>query len=294
MLGLRVRQNHVLDRTAVSAYAGWMFDAGTIFVIALVGLAAGTLGGMLGVGGSVIMIPALVLLFGQDRHEGFNQHLYQAAAMLVNVAVVLPAFYRHNKAGAVTFRALKWMMPVALVFVLVGVWFSNASIFRGSDGAVWLGRVLAIFLVYVIYVNVRRLFAERGKRSAASSRITPARSSCVGAAMGTVAGLMGIGGGAIAVPLQQVLMNLPLRNAISNSCAIICITALVGGIYKNATLAQHGLAWTDSLIIAALLAPTAIVGGFIGGQLTHLLPVKLVRIAFILLMIVAAWKMAGI
>ncbi len=272
-----------------------MFDGPTIAAIAATGLVAGMLGGMLGVGGSVIMIPAMVLLFGQQQHEGFNQHLYQAAAMLVNVAVVVPALYRHNRAGAVVFRALKWMLPAALVCVIFGVWLSNRPAFTGADGPVWLGRVMACFLVYVIGVNVRRLVSRKRERAlGASSRITAARGAGTGAAMGAAAGLLGIGGGAIAVPLQQVLMHLPLRHAISNSCAIICITAVVGGIYKNATLATHGLAWTDSLMIAAMLAPTAILGGFVGGQLTHVLPLRLVRAAFVVLMTVAAWKMAGL
>jgi uncharacterized membrane protein YfcA len=272
-----------------------MFTLPTILAIAATGLVTGTLGGMLGVGGSVIMIPVLVLLFGQDAHPGFNQHLYQAAAMLVNVAVVLPALRRHHQAGGVSFRALRLILPAALVCVILGVMLSNAPIFAGSGGAVWLGRVLTVFLVYVIYVNIRRLLdVQREPQVPHTSHITWPRAAGVGVAMGTTAGLMGIGGGAIAVPLQQMLMRLPLRHAISNSCAIICITALVGGIYKNATLASHGLAWTDSLKIAGLLAPTALVGGYIGGKLTHLLPVGLVRAMFIVLMIVAAWKMAAI
>ena len=66
-------------------------DAGAI---AAIGLMAGTLGGLLGVGGSVIMIPALTAIFGPE------QHLYQAAAMAVNVGVAVPAAWRHHGAGA--------------------------------------------------------------------------------------------------------------------------------------------------------------------------------------------------
>jgi len=63
-------------------------------VLALIGLAAGALGGLLGIGGSIIMIPALAIFLGDD------QHLYQAAAMVVNIAVALPAAIRHKRAGA--------------------------------------------------------------------------------------------------------------------------------------------------------------------------------------------------
>ena len=106
--------------------------------------------------------------------------------------------------------------------------------------------------------------------------------------------MLGVGGGAVAVPLQQVLLKLPLRTCIANSSAIICVSAAMGAIYKNASLAQHGYLWTDSLILALLLAPTCVLGGYLGAALTHKLPIRQVRIAFILLMIVAAVKMAAI
>ncbi len=271
-----------------------MFETVNVMMIAGVGLAAGLLGGMLGVGGSVIMIPALVMLFGQGRPEtpGLNQHLYQAAAMMVNVAVVVPAWLRHRRAGAVRPVALKLILPAAGLCIILGVLASNLPIFRGEQGATWLGRVLAVFLGYVIVVNLRRLASGR-REAEGQARLTWPRGSAVGGSMGFAAGLMGIGGGAVAVPLQQTLMKLPLRHCIANSTAIICITAGIGAIVKNATLPPQ-CSVTDSLILAGLLAPTAIAGGYLGGSLTHKLPLKIVRGAFVLLLIVAAWKMADL
>ena len=273
------------------AYPEQMFEPLTILLLGLIGLGAGLFGGMLGVGGSVIMIPAMVALFGQGtRDVGFNQHLYQAAAMIVNVLVVAPAFVRHRKAGAVMPMALKKLLPIALVFILIGVVTSNLSFFREGDGPIWLGRLLALFLVYVVFLNVRRLISGRPE-STGDVKVTWARALPVGAAMGFSAGLLGIGGGAIAVPLQQLFLRMPLRNAIANSTALIMCTAGVGALVKNLTLAPIAKP-TDALIIAALLAPTAMVGGYIGGALTHKLPIKSVRIAFTLLMVAAAYKMA--
>lgn len=268
-----------------------MFDGWEIAVVAGVGLIAGVLGGMLGVGGSVIMIPAMVALFGQNLRDGFNQHLYQAAAMLVNVAVVAPAAVRHYKAGAIVPRALVRIVPAAAVLILVGVWVSDR--FDGRVGAVWLGRLLGVFLVYVVYVNIRRLISGR-REVLGEATIDLRRGSAVGGVMGFMAGLLGIGGGAIAVPLQQTLLRLPLRNCIANSTAIICLTAGIGAVYKNITLSDHGLAWQTSLTLAGLLAPTAVIGGYLGGRLTHVLPLKTVRIAFIVLMVLAAWRMLAI
>ncbi len=279
------------------------WTAFNIIMLLITGLGAGLLGGMLGVGGSVIMIPALVVLFGQGTQlPGFHQHLYQAAAMIVNVFVVVPATVRHYQAGAVMLAALKKLIPIAVVAVLIGVAVSNLPLFSVPEdaepgtratGPLWLGRGLALFQVYVIALNVKRLFRPRKDLLDLETHLTWPRSLGVGGPMGFVAGLFGIGGGALAVPLQQVVMGLPLRNCIANSSTIIIVSATIGAVMKNATLAQHQAAWQNSLILAAILAPTAMAGGYFGGRLTHVLPTKLVRIAFIILMALAAYKLWG-
>jgi len=278
-----------------------MFDPTTLLLIALLGLVAGTLGGMLGVGGSLIMIPGLVIMFGQgDTHDGFNQHLYQAAAMIVNVCVAVPASLRHWKAGAIVGPVMKVMLPGAIIGILIGVFVSNLPVFAdgvgGVSGPVVLGRVMAVFMLYVIAVNVRKMFVKPPAADAPVDLggVTKPRSTAVGLSMGFIAGLLGVGGGAIAVPMQQVLLKLRLRNCIANSAAVMCFSSVVGATYKNVSLGSHGLAVTDSLTIAALLAPTAIIGGFLGARLTHVLPVRVVRGAFICVIIAAAWKMAGL
>ena len=277
------------------------FQIDTLLMIALIGLLAGTLGGLLGVGGSVITIPGMAILFG----TGENQHLYQAAAMTANLAVAIPAARRHMQAGALRPAVLKWMLPVTVVFIVVGVLASNLPVFNvknGGEGGLWLGRVLAVFLIYVIAVNIRKLFRSAEKKAADWARepkTTPARCSAVGVIMGFAAGLMGIGGGALAVPLQQTLVKLPFRNAIANSSFVMVFSAGIGAVLKLTTLGQHypatgggWPAWQLALLLAGILAPTAIIGATIGAKLTHTLRPRYVRIAFILLMIVAAFKMA--
>lgn len=284
------------------------FEAIQLLIIAGIGLAAGVLGGMLGVGGSLIMIPALVFLYGQGHGSGdggafgprdfFDQHLYQAAAMAVNVAVAAGATWRHYQARAIQPAVLRCMMPAAIVLILVGVAVSNLPIFRDGPGPTWLGRVLAVFLVYVIAVNIRKLIKKPAlsDNPAGDSDERPAptagRSGLVGSMMGFAAGLMGIGGGAIAVPMQQVILRQKLRHCIANSAAVMCVSAGIGAAYKMVSL--PGEAIGPALTVAALLGPTALIGGFIGGRLTHTVPVAGVRMVWIALLVAAAWKMAAL
>jgi uncharacterized protein len=263
-----------------------------ILAVAGLGLFAGIMGGMLGVGGSSLMIPGLVILFGRPY-----QHVYQAAAMIANVAVALPASLRHKKAGYLIPRVLRYLIPAGVICVMAGVAVSNLSFFSDKIGSIRLGRVLAVFLIYTAVNDLLKLRGDTKEHNAVpddSPHITPARSTCIGGAMGFLGGLLGVGGGVIAVPLQQIWMKIPLKLAIANSAAAMILTAAVGAAYKNATVYQHQAPWYGGLLLAAVLVPTAWIGGKIGAVLTHRLPVRQVRIAFILLMLFSAWKMAAI
>ena len=262
----------------------------TIEVITLLvlGFAAGILGGLLGIGGSILMIPVLTLVF---RHD---QHLSQAAAMIVNVFVTSPALLRHQGADAVEWKAVRRMLPAGLVCIVVGVEVSNEL-----DGEV-LMKLFAVFLLYVVFVNVHRLIGRKGRDDARSPGTGWVRCSIVGCITGFAAGLLGIGGGILTVPLLQRVCHLPLRRAIASSAAIMVLTAIVGAIRKNWVLDRlvdasgQPLDPYESLLIAAFLAPTAIVGGHIGAGLTHSLPLAWVRIALTVVLALASAKLFGL
>ncbi|MAX24360.1 MAG: hypothetical protein CMJ19_07635 [Phycisphaeraceae bacterium] len=276
-----------MDLTSVLTLAEVTISAQNLAIIALIGLAAGLLGGMLGIGGSIVMIPTMSYVFGYD------QHLYQAAAMVANVAVSLPAARRHHQAGAVKWDVVRFMIPAAVLFAFFGVYVSNLPVFSGQNGGLWLGRVLAMFQVYVIGMNLMKMFSKQKDFTLEDAKTSKPASGVLGGVMGFTAGLLGIGGGAIAVPMQQVMLKLPLRNCIANSSTVIVVSAALGSIYKIGTLGEHDTTWTTGLYVGALLVPGAFIGGRIGAVLTHKLPLPVVRIAFILLMLVAAWKMAA-
>lgn len=264
-------------------------------LIALVlGLFGGCVGGMLGLGGGIVIIPALTLIRGPD------QHLYQASLMLIYVVVALAALRRHLRAKVVRVDILTGLVPASILTMLAGVWLSN------QFDELWLRRMFAIFLVYVVALDTTRLPAEwRGRADASNgTRVMPTpgrvplmRSMSVGAAMGLVGGLLGVGGGTIAVPMQQQVCKVSMREAIGTSTAVILVTGLIGAIAKNLTLveATHGeRTIVDSLLLAASLAPGAIVGGVIGSHLAHRLPIFWVRLAFVCLLTLSAVKMSGL
>lgn len=257
-----------------------------ILIVALIGLTAGTLGGLLGIGGSIIMIPALAILFPNRGPD--SQHLFQAAAMAVNIAVSLPAAIRHSKAGTLRRDLLLWLLPTGLAAILIGVWLSNQL--NGST----LRKVFAGFLLLLGVLAILKVYRKRPDHAVETARITPVRSGAVGTVLGLTAGLLGIGGGILAVPLAQTLCKIPLKQAIAASSATMCITATVGAIVKISTLPQHHQAPGDAVLLAAALAPTAVAGGWLGASLTHRLPMQTIRGALAILLLLAAWRMSGL
>ncbi|MHC4976341.1 MAG: sulfite exporter TauE/SafE family protein [Planctomycetota bacterium] len=257
----------------------------SILLEIIVGLLAGLLGGLLGIGGSVIMIPSLAIIFG--GRDPSTQHLYQASAMAVNVAVSVPASIRHWKAGALEHRLLRIVLPVALVSIVAGVMLSNLI----------EGRVLrlgfALFLLYVAATLFLKATRRHPDMHPDHTRITPVRGGLVGLIMGSAAGLLGVGGGVLAVPAAQSFCKVPLRNAIAVSSTAMCITATVGATMKIATLPEHGHPSMEALRIALTMAPSAILGGWWGAKLTHVLPVHAVRWVLLVLILIASWRMAS-
>jgi uncharacterized membrane protein YfcA len=258
-----------------------------LITLGILGLGAGTLGGLLGIGGSIVMIPVLTLVLGYD------QHLSQASAMIVNVFIAAPALFRHVRQKAVEWTAVIRLIPAGLLAIIVGVEASNQL-----DGEV-LMRIFGAFLIYVIYDNVRKLISGRRLRGDGEGHLTWTRCSAVGAIMGFAAGLLGIGGGILAVPLLQRLCRMRLVRCIPVSSAAMCVTATLGAIRKNMVIGDltdaSGVVldpW-DSVMIAGCLVPTAILGGLFGAGLTHSLPRQWVRLALTILLCGASAKFLG-
>lgn len=256
-----------------------------IIEVMAIGLVAGTLGGLAGIGGSMIILPGLHFFIGEPRAS--THHLYMAAAMAVNFAVSLPAAIRHHRNGLVRVDLLPTLLISTAVLMLVGVFCSN--LFDGTSLRVGL----AIFLLAYCAFNIFRILKPRPKVDLPEYTSVP-RLAISGGATGFVGGMLGLGGGVLQVPALQVLCGLRLKQSIATSSAVICVTAIIGASAKLLTLHTHGEKWLDAIVLAGILAPTAVIGGMLGAWLTHKLPVRWVRVVMVFLLIFAAARLSGI
>ncbi len=257
-----------------------------IAVLIGVGLVAGSLGGLLGIGGGIVMIPAISFLLHRDIH------LAQAASMNVIFFVAAPAALRHWREGGVRREVVIRLLPFAMIAVVLGV---TASIWIPNEE---LSLIFGLFLLYVFYENLRRLISVRAaaRESSQPPRVTWLRGGFVGTAAGFGAGLLGIGGGLITVPVTQLVCRCPLRECIACSSAVMCLTSVVGAIYKDATLTDvpgigEDVHWYTPLGISMWLIPTCLIGSWFGAKATHVLPIKAVRSVFLVIVALSAIKM---
>jgi uncharacterized protein len=255
------------------------------FIIALfIGVVAGTVGGLAGIGGSIIMLPALALIFGYKTPEQNEQHLYIGAAMCVNVVVSFFSWGRHRKAGAVR-RDIAVPLAIAMsTFVLAGVlWGSSLK-------GVWPGRALIVFILgYAIY-NVVATIRHKTEQPLDAPRPSLWVLVPIGAVTGVASGFLGIGGGIVLVPLLQAA-KVPLRQAIAASAAVMWISAAIGATFKLSLLHNYGLSPLDALAFAGPMALGAVFGARAGATMTHRLKLPWLRTSIAVILAAAAIRM---
>jgi uncharacterized protein len=266
-----------------------------ILELVFIGVLTGIVGGMLGVGGSLVMIPAMIEILGP------NQHLYQASAMIVNFFVAVPAVVQHRRARAIEPITVQRLLPLTMVAVVTGVLLSELPLFSG-EGEAYLRILFGVFLLGFSLLDLRRallrwqanrlLSAEPSlpQPNPVRPRITLGMCALVALPTGLVSGLLGLGGGVLAVPLQRRFLRIPMRSAIANSATIIIATSVIGGTIKNYAYAVNHDYSFRSFGLALVLIPTAVAGSFLGSRLTHELPLRWVKVAFFLLLSFAALR----
>ncbi len=91
---------------------------GDLVQLALIGLAAGFLAGLLGIGGGVLMVPAMVLLLG------FDQHVAQGTSLMVVIPAALTGSYTHHRNGRLFLRDAAILAAGGVVGAVIGAVFA--------------------------------------------------------------------------------------------------------------------------------------------------------------------------
>lgn len=191
-----------------------------IVLFLLVGVVAGLLAGALGLGGGVVIVPALIFVFAG---LGFPLELVAKMAVATSLSTILvtsiSAVRTHHRAGFV-----RWSLVLQLSLGIVFGAVLGALIADRLPGD-WLTRLFGIFAVLV---SLQMLLAGRRAPPAEAERLPSAPVlAVVGSVIGTGSALFGIGGGSLTVPFLTAC-RVKMQNAVAVSSACGLPIALAG------------------------------------------------------------------
>ena len=175
------------------------------------GIVAGVLAGLLGVGGGLVLVGALaVLLPLQGVPPGIAMQAALATSLASVIATAAASTFAHARRGAVLWRHVAWLVPGLLVGAFLGGRFAT-----GLDGA-----SLRWFVVAYCLLAATQLAFDLPRRREAAVAETPRGPWLTGAgtAIGAVSAVVGIGGGSMTVPLL-VWRGIPPVRAVATSSA---------------------------------------------------------------------------
>ena len=237
--------------------------------ILLVGVGAGFLSGMFGVGGGILLVPGLVLFVKLDQRLAHGTSL---AAVLPISASSLVSYWMHDN--------VDWRVAVCLaVGALAGAIIGTRLL------EVLPHRTLAIAFSGLLAVTAIRLFLplDSGVRGVLSIGMIAALVG-VGLLTGILAGLLGVGGGVVMVPAMMMLLHMPSTVAKGTSLAVIIPTSLMG-TWRNRSKKNVDLK------SAAVLGFGGILSAYAGGWISDKMSDSLSNTLFASLLVIVAIRL---
>jgi uncharacterized membrane protein YfcA len=253
----------------------------------ILGLFAGLLAGMLGIGGGVIVVPVLIFIF---QFSGFSAEVIPHIAIGTSLAAIvftsLAAIWAQQQRRAIDWHLVRLLAPATLIGGLISGYlagFIPATLLKG------------IFALFLVLVGTQFIL---NWRPAAHWQL-PGKIGLWGAGLGigSLSALLGIGGGNITVPFLHAC-NLELKRAIAISTALGFPIALFGTVgfvisgWNNALLPSASLGYISLPALITIALASMLTAPF-GVQLSHRLPVQKLKQIFGLLVVLIALLMLG-
>lgn len=237
----------------------------------LTGTLAGLFSGLFGIGGGVIMVPALIYLMGLDRKLAHGTSL--AAIVPLSVSSGLS----YAIAGEVDPRVGAALAIGSLLGVSLGT-----RLLHSVDHKV----VGSMFVVLLVISSIRLITG--GEMEGAQRDLTPVLLVALvaaGVAIGVLAGMLGIGGGAVLVPLMIIGLGMPTTTAKGTSLMVIIVSSIVGTVGNRRHL-------NVDVPVAAVVGSMGVVAAFVGGRLSLVVSNTLANTMFAVFLLIVAARMA--
>lgn len=245
----------------------------------LLGCISGTLAGLLGVGGGLIIVPALIFLFQQQGFSpALTTHLAVGTSLATIVLTSLSSVRVHHSHGAVQWPVFKYLSAGIVTGALLGAVLADAL------QAVVLQAVIGLF---AMVVGGQMLFGLKPR----AHRALPGKAALWGwgNGIGALSTLFGIGGGSITVPLLSYF-SLPIQQAVATAAACGLPIALAGSVgfvltgWSQTQLPNGSLGYVYVPAFLGIVI-TSVLFAIFGARLAHRLPAPVLKKLFALLLL---------
>ena len=249
------------------------------------GLLVGFFAGLLGIGGGMILVSLMVMMFGA---QGFPPdrvvHLALGTSLVSIVFTSLASVRAHQFRGAVRWDIVKQVTLGLVIGALLGTLVAEQL----------ASKYLAIFFVIFVYYSAFNMFRD-AKPRATRQLPGPVGMQVAGGLVGVLSALVGAGGGVITIPLMT-LCNVPMRQCVGTSAALGIPVAIAGTIGFIAT--GIGKDHLPPLSVGYVYLPALagiVIGTFFtvpsGARAAHALPVTTLKQVFAAIMFIVATRM---
>ncbi len=230
---------------------------GEYALVLLLGFAISLVSGLLGIGGGIVMAPALLYLPPFLGVAGYDMKQVAGLTITQGLAACVSAALRHDKHRQVNWRLVRWMGPAILVTALTGSvvskWTASATLLLVFAG---LAAVAAVLMFFASREESRPAGADP---NAFSVPVAVA----IAATVGALGGMVGQGGSFILIPLILVFLRLPTRMVIGTNLALVAFASLAGFVGKMAT---NQILLLPALFLVAGAIPGAQLGSVLSQQ----------------------------
>ena len=249
-----------------------------VVLLALAGMLAGFLSGLLGIGGGGVLVPVLYEAFGAiGVSEDVRMHITLGTTLAVIAPTVLRSLAAHHARGAVDTNVVRRMGPWIFLGVVIGIVIAKDA---SSEFLRWIWVVFGTALAI-------KMALGRDDWRLADELPKPPRLEVGAFGIGIISTLMGIGGATFTVPLLT-LYGRPLLQAVGTATGVGAIIALPGLIgymvsgWNVAGLPPYALGYVHAG--ALLIMPLSILAAPFGVRMAHRISKRRLEMAFAIFM----------
>ncbi len=261
-----------------------LLESGTVY--ALTGAFAGLAAGLLGIGGGMVVVPALAFIFtlNQTVPQEMIMHFAAGTSLMAMIITSQSAVRAHYRLGEILWPVFHRLWPGVVVGTVLG------ALIADQMPSHWLRIIFGLFLLFIAY----KMFSARHK-TYLHQYPKPWINNLVSGLIGLKSGLLGVGGGALLIPyLTYCGLDTRKITPLSGLCTLT--VAIVGSLAFMITGSNEAgmpaystgyVYWPAAIWVAipsAMFAP-------IGARLAYKLPIQQLKNAFIVFLLITALDM---